>query len=115
MIENIEKVRELLDKPELLCQLAEECQELGQAALKLRRAMTGTNPTPMTETDAWRNMMIELADVMGVLKVLQIPTDDSEIKSVQAYKMARWVRRIEEERQKQDRMEKLLHETEGES
>lgn len=112
---NMQRVRELLDKPEIFCQLAEECDELGQAALKLRRAMTGTNPTPMTETDAWRNLTIELADVMGCLKVLQIETDTEEIQGIQEYKMDRWVRRIEEERQKRERMEKVLQGTEDES
>lgn len=95
MIENIKKVQELLDKPELLCQLAEECQELGKAALKLRRAMTGTNPTPMTETDAWRNLTIEVADLMNSLAVLGIPTDDALIQGIQQDKMKRWVRRLE--------------------
>ena len=95
MIENIEKVQGLLDKSELLCQLAEECQELGKAALKLRRAMTGTNPTPMTETDAWRNLTIEVADLMNSLAVLGIPTDDALIKGIQQDKMKRWVRRLE--------------------
>lgn len=33
---------------DLLCQLAEEASELAQAALKLKRAMEGTNPTPMS-------------------------------------------------------------------
>lgn len=96
MIENIKKVQGFLDKPELLCQLAEECQELGKAALKLRRAMTGTNPTPMTETDAWRKFNEEVADVMAVLKVLQIPTDDALVQGIQQDKMNRWVRRLEE-------------------
>lgn len=95
MEKNMERVRELLDKPELLCQLAEECQELGKAALKLRRAMTGTNPTPMTETDAWRNLTIEVADVMNALEVLQIPTDDAMVQGIRADKMKRWVRRLE--------------------
>ena len=96
MEKNMERVRELLDKPELFCQLAEECQELGKAALKLRRAMTGTNPTPLTETEAWRNLTTEIADVMACLKVLQIPTDDAMIRGIQEYKMGRWVRRLEE-------------------
>lgn len=112
---NMQRVRELLDKPEIFCQLVEECDELGQAAMKLRRAITRINPTPMTEAEAWRNLTIEIADVMGCLKVLQIETDTEEIQDIQEYKMDRWVRRIEEERQKQARMEKMLQETEGES
>lgn len=99
MTKDMERVRELLDKPELLCQLAEECQELGKVALKLRRAITGTNPTPMTETDAWRNLTIEVADVMNSLEVLQIPTDDAMVQGIRADKMKRWVRRLEERKE----------------
>lgn len=95
MEKNMERVRELLDKPELLCQLAEECQELGKAALKLRRAITGINPVRMTETDAWRNLHIELADVMNSLDALQIPTDDALIMSIREEKMERWVSSLE--------------------
>ena len=40
------KINEILDKTEILAQLAEESSELAQAALKLRRAIDGKNPTP---------------------------------------------------------------------
>lgn len=40
------KVSDILPKTEILAQLAEEASELAQAALKLRRALDGTNPTP---------------------------------------------------------------------
>lgn len=95
MGENITKVREMLDRPELLCQLAEECAELGKAALKLRRAITGENPTPYTEAEAWKNFNEEVADVTGVLKALNIPTDDEVIRGIQENKFLRWVRRLE--------------------
>lgn len=96
MEDNIKRVQELLDRPELLCQLAEECTELGKAALKLRRTMTGTNPTPLTEEEAWRNFTEEVSDVMGCLKALKIPTDDEMVREIQEYKFKRWVRRLEE-------------------
>lgn len=96
MTKAMERVREILDKPELLCQLAEECQELGKAALKLRRAMTGTNPTPVTENDAWDNLTEEVADVLLTLKVLEVPTDDAAVREIQGYKMARFIHRLEE-------------------
>lgn len=95
MKENVERVRELLDKPELLCQLAEECNELGKAALKLRRAMTGINPTPLTEAEAWRNITEEAADVMLVLDCLNIPTGDKLTLEIMGYKAQRWVNRLE--------------------
>lgn len=40
-----EKIKQHIPQDELLAQLAEECAELSQAALKLRRALTGINPT----------------------------------------------------------------------
>ena len=106
---NTQRVREILDKPELFCQLAEECDELGKAALKLRRAITGINPVRMTEADAWRNLHIELADVMNSLDALQIPTDDALVMSIREEKMERWVRSLEE------RYAKHKRKTEGES
>ena len=96
MEEIIKRVQELLDRPELLCQLAEECNELGKAALQLRRVMTGTNPTPITETEAYQNINEEVADVMGCLKALKIPTDDEMVREIQTYKFKRWVNRLEE-------------------
>jgi hypothetical protein len=38
--------------PATLEQLAEECAELSQAALKLARLHRGENPTPVTEQEA---------------------------------------------------------------
>ena len=45
-------IKKKLPLTELLAGLAEECTELAQAALKLRRVFDKTNPTPVTETDA---------------------------------------------------------------
>ena len=50
--ENIEYVKGKLQPAEILAQLAEEAAELGQAALKLRRAILGTNPTSVSEEEA---------------------------------------------------------------
>lgn len=40
------KVSEILPPTEILAQMSEEYSEGAQAALKLRRALDGTNPTP---------------------------------------------------------------------
>jgi len=47
-VTELEKIRKMLTEDELLCQLAEEAAELSQAALKLRRVLTGVNPTPVS-------------------------------------------------------------------
>ena len=48
MNENFEKIKGRLGEAEVLAQLAEECTELAQAALKMRRVLDGKNPTPDT-------------------------------------------------------------------
>lgn len=53
----------LLPEEELLAQLAEECSEAAKAALKLRRARDGVNPTPVSEEEAFSNFVEELADI----------------------------------------------------
>lgn len=62
-MEDYKKIREYLKDDEILCQLAEEAAELSQAALKLRRALTGTNPTPVTAEKALEGLAEEMADV----------------------------------------------------
>lgn len=62
----------MLPVNELLCGLAEECSELAQAALKLRRAYDKTNPTPMDPDDAYEKLMQEIADVEVYLEQLTI-------------------------------------------
>lgn len=61
------QVRARLPQEEILAQLAEESCELGQAALKLRRAMGRSNPTPVSEEEAMASLKEELGDVMGCL------------------------------------------------
>ena len=48
------KVSDILPKTEILAQLAEEASELAQAALKLLRALDGTNPTPKSVEEVWK-------------------------------------------------------------
>ena len=93
-----EVVRKYLDFPELLTQLAEEAAELSQAALKLRRAITGTNPTPTTVGQAYDSILEELADVAVCMKALQIdgPIERRRIDGVGVVKMSRWATRLTE-------------------
>lgn len=90
-----EKIKQHLPQDELLTQLAEECAELSQAALKLRRALTGINPTPVTAEDARRNLVEEAADVYNVLGLLLDAEDNVEIYDIIRRKKARWVKRLE--------------------
>jgi hypothetical protein len=82
--------------PELLCQLAEEAAELSKAALKLRRAITGVNPTPVTVEQARDNLIEEMADVDLCLELLESQnyTSTPEAQKVQAKKLPRWAGRL---------------------
>lgn len=90
-----EKIKQHIPQDELLAQLAEECAELSQAALKLRRALTGINPTPVTVEDARLNLVEEAADVYNVLGLLLDAEDNAEIYEIIRRKKARWVKRLE--------------------
>lgn len=95
-----------LPREELLAQLAEECSEAAQAALKLRRAGSGENPTPVSEEDAFHKLIEELADVMLSASVLfgcEFDDNDSrnlceevsdEIADIAGEKLDRWRSRL---------------------
>ena len=89
------KIKQHLPQDELLAQLAEECAELSQAALKLRRALTGINPTPVAADEARRNLVEEAADVYNVLGLLLDAEDNAEIYSIIRRKKKRWLKRLE--------------------
>lgn len=90
-----EKIKQHIPQDELLAQLAEECAELSQAALKLRRALTGINPTPVTAEEARKNLVEETADVYNVLGLLLGAEDNAEIYSIIRRKKERWLKRLE--------------------
>ena len=90
-----EKIKQPLPQDELLAQLAEECAELSQAALKLRRALTGINPTPVTVEEARKNLVEETADVYNVMGLLLDAADNAEIYSIIRRKKERWLKRLD--------------------
>jgi hypothetical protein len=97
--ETINEIRKTVSKDDLLCQLAEECSELSQAALKLRRAITKTNPTPVTYNQALEDLMEEAADVLLCLRVLPEVEENGYIIDIGiAEKAERWLNRLQEVR-----------------
>lgn len=61
----IEKtIPDFLTSAEILAQTGEEAAELAQAALKLRRALTGENPTPKSIAECLDDLQEEFADVL---------------------------------------------------
>ena len=90
-----EKIKQHLPQDELLAQLVEECAELSQAALKLRRALTGINPTPVTAEEARANLIEEIADVYNVSGFLLETEDFLKIYDIVQQKRERWLKRLE--------------------
>lgn len=91
------RVLNALGIEEVLCQLAEEGAELSHAALKLRRAMTGKNPTPVWEDDAWENLVEEAADVMLCMGLVMLYAPRylaTRLTEIERRKLARWWWRI---------------------
>ena len=87
-------IKDYLPEKEILAQLAEECAELAQAALKLRRALDGTNPTPKSEENCREALREEIADVLLCLSEIE----DTWIGRVAYYtntKRKRWLQRLE--------------------
>lgn len=97
----IDYIRSRLNDAELLAGLAEEASELSAAALKLRRAMEGSNPTPVDGEQAEAYLVCEIADVINYLAALRMVesiTFDCSIYPFAAAaleeKMRRWVERL---------------------
>lgn len=89
-------IKEILDKTELLAQLAEESAELSQAALKLRRAIMGINPTPKSIAQCEGELDEEIADVRLCLEELGLCTGfHLELQKVfMTEKRKRWLTRL---------------------
>ena len=99
------KVSDILPKTEILAQLAEEASELAQAALKLRRALDGTNPTPKSVAECEANLTEEIADVTNAISALLDSWFGESIESenefwdaereIEGAKYKRWISRLE--------------------
>lgn len=88
-------IKDYLPEKEILAQLAEECAELAQAALKLRRALDGTNPTPKGDDECREALQEEIADVFVCLG--ELPDGAGERLAYWAdAKRKRWLKRLEE-------------------
>lgn len=80
---------------ELLAMLAEECCELGQAALKVRRCLDDLNPTRMTFNEALSHLNEEWADVLLVIRQLNI-IDQPLVYEIMKEKHERWLNHLRE-------------------
>ena len=88
-----------LGEPALLEQLAEECNELAQASLKLARGERGENPTPKAKIDCEEALMEEIADVHLCIGVISTHFECyNKLDDIEISKRERWVQRIREAR-----------------
>lgn len=88
----ISKIKNKIPVMERLAGLAEECSELAQAALKLRRVYDQTNPTPVPEDDAIQHLYEEVADMSLYLNLLDI--NWNSVREIMRAKEKRWEERL---------------------
>lgn len=96
------KVSDILPETEILAQLAEEASELAQAALKLRRALDGTNPTPKSIEECRKAFEEEYADIVVCMVALGVLDDKKtyeRIRIVASEKYYRWLHRLQDKEQ----------------
>ena len=88
-----EYVKNTLPTRDLLEQLAEECNELSKASLKLIRALElNKNATPTGKNEAYDNFIEEQKDVISVLWLL---TGNERYAYIDDYqKFERWAKRL---------------------
>lgn len=72
--------------------LAEEAAELAAAASKYARILRDENPTQVNEETAWKMLLEEYSDVIGVARTLMIEPSYPLIYE----KYHRWVKRLED-------------------
>lgn len=94
---DIKYVLDHVDVKDILNQWAEEASELAQAALKMSRTMSTTNPYAIDSVDAYANLIEEYSDVVNVSNVMSISANDYICEK----KMERWVNRIKKMKEKQ--------------
>lgn len=100
---NADWVRENVSEIDRIDQLMEECSELLVACSKRKRALQGTNPTPVTAEKAWEEIKEESQDVLNVMHVLGLVDMVPEYTTTRMQmKMARWKARKEAKNGKED-------------
>lgn len=96
LIESLEKSKAIVTanvpKADIYLGLAEECNELSKACLKLKRAVEQANPTPVSVGEAKAQVIEELTDVWLYVYMLGIFPDDE----IATDKAIRWSTRVAE-------------------
>lgn len=98
---DLEYIAENLSEEDILCQISEEASELAQAALKLRRVITGANPTPVTVDEAEKNLIEEYGDTVVAMTAyfMKHGMIDRKVRDILEQinpKYSHWAQRIKE-------------------
>lgn len=98
------KIYEEIGEAAMLEQLAEECTELAQAALKLARLERGENPVRSTKEECTAHVLEEIADVECSLSQLTHAPwmDTEEVFILSDKKTERWIKSLEEHKAGQE-------------
>ena len=99
-IDMLNYIKSHVSKKELLAQLAEEGTELAHAALKYRRALDDENPTPVSRSEAFKNLIEEIDDVALLLETLALKWRVEFNSSSREKKLKRWVERLKNARER---------------
>lgn len=97
--EQSKTIVERIGEPAFLEQLAEECSELSQAALKLARKMRDENPTPKTYKECIDSLQEEMADVLLCIDEYMNEQESDFVVwtyEIKKRKLKRWKQRLEE-------------------
>lgn len=94
--EIFESISEKYGKEYMLRQMAEECSELSQAALKYIRALR--NETPMRIDEAIEHLTEEIADVCLMIDAVSATVlserDVDDVQAIKEQKLERWKKRM---------------------
>lgn len=96
--ENLSYIYDTLSDDDLKLQIVEEASELIQAICKLRRAINGTNPTPVSIMDAQKAIYEEIADTLVSIEAALDTNEQMGVSAIKHVKAQRWADRIREVR-----------------
>lgn len=74
--------------------LHEVCHDLAKAALKLRRARSGDNPTLITEEEAREMLLCHISMIMALDTILFNGEAREQMEKIKEQKMERWAMRL---------------------
>lgn len=77
--------------------LHEVCHNLAKAALKLRRARSGDNPTLITEEEAREMLLCHISMIMALDTILFNGEAREQMEKIKEQKMERWAKRLKGE------------------